>query len=278
MRSVINLYLTWNCNFYCGHCIHECGPTQRESNMSWTQLNYASDFAEWLFEHKSPLHVLGLTGGEPTLHPYFWSHVMPIATKIRQIHSLENVELHTNASIPVPEQYKTMYSKFFSKIYVGHDPMHRSFKKLDELYLQDYTEISKELVLRQNRYIFPNNTETMIVRNRGRAAELVKSGKYEVVPVTGYPKPDCIRGKGSFDSLNFQFTPDHINHCGEKSHPLPNPEKPEGQFHPYGMDFDILAYAALDYELKYCGDNCSQPCNAHFIRKTLYNTPYMVSI
>lgn len=262
IRAVINFYLTWKCNFFCDHCIHECGP--QGNHMTQAQLDYAFRFISWLREQNIPICVFGTTGGEPTLHPQFWDEYMPRLGGACRMHQPTANEIHTNASIPISEENRKKYTKFFSQVYVGHDPCHRKFAQLNELHLQHYTDISYALMLRQNSYPIGPCHNAMFLRLKGRAAESIKNGKLMLLPVQDHPRKDCMWEKSAADSLCFSFTPDHINHCGEKSHPLANPTKPEGGFHPYDMDFDKLVHAALDYRIKYCKENCSQLCMAGY--------------
>lgn len=259
MRAVINLYLTWKCNFFCDHCVHECGP--QGNHMTPEQVDYAFQFMEWLRSRNIPIAIIGLTGGEPTLFPDFWEKLMPRVVATRQAHRLDQVELHTNASNSIPQQYKRGYSKFFSHIYVGHDICHQRFMPLKDLALQDYTEVSVDLHLRQNKYYIPSTgQEAIFVRLKGRAAQRVAEGKMSLQFWPNSGQLDCMWVKYSAsDCLNINFTPDHVNHCGEKSHETPS-EKPHGQFHAYGMDFNELWHKALDYRTNHCGPNCSQPC------------------
>lgn len=281
MKCVVNLYLTWNCNFYCDHCIHECGPGGK--HMTDEQLNYAVEFVRWAQKNNIPLHVLGLTGGEPTSHPKFWSDVIPKVINLKVEHKVPCVELHTNASIPVPEPYKAGCARLFDRIIVGHDMFHRQFKPLSELYLQDYTDIGVEVCLRQVKSIYCNECISP-VRLKGRAAALPTSDKYELqtfipgaFPIGDkYPQQQCSIYGPKVDYLLVAFTPDHINFCGEKSHPL-NTGIDEGQFHKYGMPYDEILNNSLKYAMFHSRANCSQKCMVNFIRKKKVFTPLTVN-
>ena len=270
MKATINFYLTWNCNFSCAHCVHECGPSG--NHMTMEQLNYGIKFIHWLYQHHVPVCVLGTTGGEATLHPKFWTDYMPQLEGLKsRLDATIPFELHTNASTPIGDEERMKYHKFFSTIFVGHDMCHRQFASLDKLNLQHYTDIGNLVHLRQNDYIIGGLHHTIYIRTKGRAAESLKNGRLFQLPVKEHPKPGCswYDGKGADNTLNFVFTPDHINHCGEKSHPLPPLTNgqgtiDEGQFHPYDMDFDKLFHAALDYGVKYSGPHCSQKCMVTF--------------
>ena len=270
MRATVNFYLTWKCNFTCAHCIHECGP--QGEHMTTEQISYGMSFIRWLQEKNIEVAVIGTTGGEATLHPDFWTDYMPSLAALRHRYGWNMFELHTNASQPVPPERKTEYPKFFSTVIVGHDMCHRSFVPLNKLYLQDYTDIGNQLILRQNDYIV-NGDHTIYVRAKGRAQESITNGKFEVLPVQGHPKMACVwhNPQQSPDCLHFVFTPDHLNHCGEKSHPLPplphgQGKIDEGQFYEYGIDFDTFLHSALDYTANHAGERCSQKCMSSFCR------------
>jgi hypothetical protein len=276
MRATINFYLTWKCNFTCAHCIHECGP--QGNHMTESQIDYAFDFVRWLMDQNVGIAVVGTTGGEATLHPLFWTGYMPRLAALKNLLKAEIFELHSNASVPVPEIMKQAYPRFFNTLFIGHDMCHRMFKPLNELYIQDYSEVVNNICLRQNDYIV-GGMHTIFIRAKGRAHESLMNGTFEMLPVQGHPKMNCSwhDEQRGMDCLHFTFTPDHINHCGEKSHPLPplpnNQGKiDEGQFWEYGMDFNKLMHAALDYNTKYSGPNCSQKCMTSFCRKTIKPT------
>jgi hypothetical protein len=270
MKATINFYLTWKCNFTCAHCVHECGPSG--NHMTLEQVQYGFRFMNWLYQHRVPVCVIGTTGGEATLHPQFWTDYIPqlASFKTGVDHSIL-LELHTNASNPIGDEERIKYHKFFNTIFVGHDMCHRQFAPLDKLNLQHYTDITDMLHIRQNEYLIGGIHRSLYIRTKGRAAESLANGRLAQIPVQEHPKMGCswYDGKRGIDSLNFTFTPDHINHCGEKSHPLPplpnnQGRIDEGQFHPYTMDFDKLFHAALDYGTKYSGPNCSQKCMLSF--------------
>lgn len=268
MRATINFYLTWKCNFTCAHCIHECGP--QGNHMTLEQMEYGIDFAKWLLKQNVAIDVVGTTGGEATLHPQFWTDYMPRMVAFRMIDPLIPFELHTNASIPLEASEISKYPKFFSTVFVGHDMCHRQFAPMEKLHLQDYTDIGELVHLRQNDCVY-GGTHTVYVRLKGRAAESLEKGRFIQLNVKEHPKLGCswhMKQRGS-DCLYFTFTPDHINHCGEKSHPLPplplnQGNIDEGQFHSYGMEYNKLLHAALDYGTKYSGKNCSQKCMVSF--------------
>lgn len=266
MRAVINFYLTWKCNFYCAHCIHECGPAV-ERHMTTEQFNYGFNLIKWLSENEIKTCVIGTTGGEPTIHPTFWTEYMPQLAHARQSNNIEYFELHSNASIPIPEVHRKGFHRFFHKTYVGHDPFHRQYKKLNELYLQDHSEISQEVVIRYCNYYLGGYQDASYVRRKGRALESINNGRFIEHRVQNCPATDCSWVKyPPTDTVHFCFTPDHVNHCGEKSHIYSDADKTSsGQFHPYGMDYNKLLHSAFDYNLKFAKEKCSQKCMATWV-------------
>ena len=251
--------------------------------MTLEQIEYGFRFIQWLLERKVGVAVIGTTGGEPTLHPSFWSEYMPRLNALKASLNNGNIfELHTNGSSEIHPAYKVAYAKFFRTSFVGHDMCHRMFAPLSDLELQDLSDITENLTLNQNEYFLrkvengvTSMEQAIFVRKKGRAAESIANGRLEAIAVQGHPKLACTwhEEQRSGDCLHFAFTPDHINHCGEKSHPLPplpdGSKIDEGQFHPYTMDFDKLFHAGLDYTTKYSGENCSQKCMSYFCKKAV---------
>lgn len=267
MKAVINFYLTWKCNFSCDHCIHECGPSG--NHMTLEQMEYGFNLIKWLYEHDVPVVVIGTTGGEATLHPQFWTEYAPRLLALKKSNNI-SLELHTNATSSIGETEKILYNKLFNTIFVGHDMCHRQFAPLNALQLQDYTDIGASINLHQNDYIIGAMHHTIYLRFKGRTVQSLTNGRLHQLSVNGYPKLGCTwDGKQiESDCLHFVFTPDYVNHCGEKRRPLPPlPDQSkidEGQFHSYGMDYEKLFHAASEYGIKYSGKNCSQKCMANF--------------
>lgn len=256
--------------------------------MTLEQMEYGFDFVRWLIAHNIGIAVVGTTGGEPTLHPMFWTEYMPRLRMLRtEMKDADIFEIHTNGSSSIHPLHKQKYRKFFRAAMVGHDMCHRMFASLSELNLQDLTDIAHNVTIRQNEYFLERQNPdslhvsgpTMLLREKGRAAESCRNGFFEKLVVTGYPKLTCSwhEEQRAGDCLHFTFTPDHVNHCGEKSHPLPplphdQGKIDEGQFWEYGMDFNKLMHAALDYTTKYSGVNCSQKCHSYFCQRAVKPT------
>jgi hypothetical protein len=231
--------------------------------MTLEQLDKAEDFIRWAKGKGHDVVVLGITGGEPTLHPHFWNVVMPRMMKLREDKIVSNFELHTNASVPVPREYFLTYNKFFNRAMVGHDPFHRRFKQLNQLYLDDYTSITNELVLRRNEWkctdVNGNSKLLNLLRRKGRAAESLSKGILFDAPLQNRFELDCACSKYAMESPAADFTPWHINHCGEHSHPQPG-ETNHGQFLPYDTPNNDILISAVNYITNHSGVNCTQPC------------------
>ena len=66
--------LTKFCNLFCRHCLNDSGPKKHESL-------YFPDMKRWLDEMKSMgVFEIGISGGEPTLHPKFFEIINLIRT------------------------------------------------------------------------------------------------------------------------------------------------------------------------------------------------------
>lgn len=241
--------------------------------MTRAEIDYGLGFIQWLAQRNSSPAVIGLTGGEPSLHPDFWTYLLPRLTAVRQQYQQCGIEVHTNASRPIsPEKIKAFH-KFFANCYVGHDMFHREFRPLNKLFLEHWAEVSHGgVTLRSNNWLLRSNGGPMpdqyaaSVRIKGRAEGLLKHDKYYEIPgVTGYPRHECSWGKGDYTIVN--FTPGGlINHCGEKSHPLADGSDASDWSH-YTDTYDQVLNKAWDYQLRLCNKNCSQKCLVTCIAK-----------
>lgn len=283
MRIVVNFYLTWQCNFRCAHCIHECGPKVKD-HMTKEQIDTAVQFLHWCKSKSHTMTVVGLTGGEPTTHPGFWDYVMPHLKKYKDQTQFDSFELHTNASRPIPEEYLGPYNKFFTNVFVGHDPFHRQFRKLNELFIDQYSELTRSISLRKNNYYLVHPDPTIgpewvsTLRDKGRAAESLRNGAIHPVHVQNQGQLDCVWRVYGNDNIHVSFTPWHINHCGERSHPqLNETEENSGQFHPYNMTFDEILSSAVKYATNYCAEGCRQQCRKAYGKLIPVDEPVKVN-
>jgi len=265
MKISANFYLTWQCNFRCAHCIHDAGPYGK--HMTKEEIDFGMKFIEWLQTQNSMPAVIGLTGGEPTLHPQLWTDVLPHIERLKDQYKGLNIELHTNASRPIPLEKRFKYSKFFNTIYVGHDMFHREFRKLNELFIDDYTDLGVNVIIRNNKWLLKgDNTQLFgaLVRTKGRGLNTIKSDKYYEVHTANTPRQECSWHQNECTIVN--FTPGLINHCGEKSHPLEDGSD-KSDFSSYTDSFHTILRNAVEYQFTKCGKNCSQKCLVSFVAK-----------
>jgi hypothetical protein len=235
--------------------------------MTKEEIEFGMSFVRWLKTQNSLPAVIGLTGGEPMLHPKLWTDVMPSLESLKAQYNGLGVELHTNGSRPVPLAKRVQYHKFFSNIFVGHDMFHREFREINQLFLDDYTDLGS-ITLRSNKWLLIKGDTKIFsstVRTKGRGINTLKGDKYHEVFATGYPRKECFREQGDYTSVN--FTPGLINHCGEKSKPLADGSDIT-DFSAYTDTFSAILRNAVDNQLVKCGANCSQKCMVSVISKT----------
>lgn len=239
--------------------------------MTRAEIDKGLDFIRWLATRNSSPAVIGLTGGEPTLHPDFWTYLLPQLADIKKQYQQCGIEIHTNASRPIKPENIAKFHKFFSSCFVGHDMFHREFRPLSKLFLEHYAEVCHGgVTLRSNNWILRNNVlagqdvYAASVRIKGRAEGLLKHEKYAELLVQGYPRHECTWHSGDYTVVN--FTPQYINHCGEKSHPLPDGSDMH-TFSQYADTNDQVLTRAVEYQTKHCFKNCSQKCMVSCITK-----------
>jgi hypothetical protein len=255
MNLNFNIYYTWQCNFRCAHCLHSCDMSGK--HMSKEVFKRAYDFLKWAVNNPSlDVRVVGITGGEPTLHPDFWVDMMPMIREIKTDRKDIPFELHTNGSIPIPkEQLEEKHSKIFNTIFIGRDIFHDKFKKTNELALDDYCFIGKTVNLTKNAYYVGNfNKIFSFIRRKGRADE--------IIPKIKTPnKLICSSHENlGYRSLGVDFTPDYIIFCGE--HPTKT-TIPDGKI---ALSYDSnptneeIVQKAFTYNQLYSGRRCLNPC------------------
>jgi len=229
--------------------------------MTKDEIAYGMKFIKWLKTQNSAPSVIGLSGGEPTLNPYLWTDVVPSLEEIKMLFTGVNVEIHTNGSRPVPEAMQKKYHKFFWNAIIGHDMFHRQFRKINQLFLNDYSEIASSVILRSNKAMlrgYGAEFPIVVVNMKGRGADILKNDKYQEVYVKGFPHTLCQwHQSGEITVVN--FLPGLIGHCGEKSHPLPDGSDKDN-FSYYNDSFETVLKNALQYQLTQCNTNCSQKC------------------
>jgi hypothetical protein len=238
--------------------------------MSKEQIEFGMEFISRLATRNARPVVIGLTGGEPTIHPLFWSFVMPQIAIIRKQYPELFIELHTNGSQPVDKREIFNFNKFFSNVVIGHDIFHRQFRALKDLFLEDYAELSYGVAIKSNSWLITRPTYTAVcaplIRSKGRGANLNKHPSYQQECVDGYPKHMCSLYANPPDGLIVNFTPTLINHCGEKSRPLAD-NSDITDFSNYTDDVDTILANAHRYHLARSNKNCSQKCMCSFVTK-----------
>jgi hypothetical protein len=254
-----------------------CDPYGK--HMTKEEIEFGLTFLRNLVNQNSEPVVIGLTGGEPTLHPLFWSFVIPRLEEIKKQYPKIEIELHTNGSRPVEKSNIYKHHKIFGAVFIGHDMFHRQVRSVSQLFLSDYAELCKNgVTLRSNNWILKGyglEFPIAVVRGKGRGADLVKNNLiFQEVSVFGYPKLDCSRVSQDYILVN--FTPGIINHCGEASHPLEDGSD-INNFSQYGDKFNSILEKAIHHALYRVGNNCSQKCMISCVAKrTDYKVPVLV--
>jgi MoaA/NifB/PqqE/SkfB family radical SAM enzyme len=78
--TYVHLLLTEQCNFYCEHCMYDCGPNKPSDYMSDDVLYKVKQQVDFLTKFKIPV-VLNLIGGEPTLNFDKFEHIFKETSK-----------------------------------------------------------------------------------------------------------------------------------------------------------------------------------------------------
>jgi hypothetical protein len=226
--------------------------------MSEENLKKTFDIIRWIMEKDSlNITILGITGGEPTLHPKFWSDVMPTLIDLQKKNPKIPIELHSNASIPIPKEYfQKRYNKIFSKIYVGRDIFHEQFKKTNQLYLDDYEFFAGEVSLRKNAYITGPNEMHSLIRQKGRGADI------KITQRAPRRECQCYQTPG-YCTLLTHFTPNYIGFCGEKAAKsvVIDDKNAVG----YDTPYETIIHKSFDYQQLYSGARCQHPCIADWV-------------
>jgi hypothetical protein len=235
--------------------------------MSLDNLDRVFSFLGWVSTNPAlTLSILGITGGEPTLHPEFWNVLMP---RLKNFNENRNpkipIELHTNGSIPVSKNmFIPMYNKFFSNIYVGRDIFHDKFKKLNELCLSDYEFFTPILNVRKNEYItMDGNNMGSAIRWKGRAQNISSTNLSSTHGCLSTRECQGYMGR-TYSSLNVAFTPTHITFCGELPAKSPIDGKGIIGYDPNLTNEEIIQKAFL-YNQLYSGVRCLNQCMKDFV-------------
>jgi hypothetical protein len=203
--------------------------------------------------------VLGITGGEPTLHPEFWSLVIPTFSSFSKAYPKVPIELHANASVPVPkEEMKMLYGKLFSKMYVGRDIFHDQFRKPEQLFLNEYEFFTRELSLRKNAYLCGNNKMHSLIKQKGRGADI------KIYPERSRRRECACYANMEHATLSAAFTPTHICFCGERAAKSIVIDDKIAMGYNYTRGEEVIE-KAFNYNQLYSGKRCDQPCMADLV-------------
>ena len=228
--------------------------------MSHNNLVKSLQTIEWMINNPAlNLTVLGITGGEPTLHPEFWDLVIPTLANFRKAYPKVPIELHANASVLIPrDEFKLQYSKLFSKMYIGRDIFHDQFRKPEQLFLSDYEYFVNEIALRKNAYPVNDGRMYSLIKQKGRGADIKispdRSRRLECA---------CYTNSGHYALLT-AFTPTHICFCGERAAKSVVIDNKVAMGYDYTRGEEVIE-KAFYYNQLYSGKNCDQPCMADLV-------------
>jgi hypothetical protein len=241
-RFAVNLYLTYHCNFRCAHCCHDAGPKNNQF-MTSTQFEWVMRF---LFRARAMGHqirVIGLSGGEPMLHPDFYS----ISKTLRYWFSAIPLELHTNGSIKF-EPPDFFPEKCFSLIRISTDQFHQRFRK--------FSTLETESLLSATSNLHVSNAGEFI-RDKGRASYLGQPGSIQCNYV-------------SMPHRVINFTPTGIRFCMDCSRPEDNPAN-FVSYEEYIREPLNLLDKCEWHAILNTGPNCASPCRFIDMRKESFH-------
>ncbi len=99
----IELEVTLRCNAACPHCSRHCNRlSQPDTDMSLDQINR---FAKEVRDVGTPLNILSVMGGEPTLHPQI-NEIMEILEQLKQDNLIKTFNYVSNGILPPPKAIK----------------------------------------------------------------------------------------------------------------------------------------------------------------------------
>lgn len=249
----VNFYLTWKCNLQCKHCQYKCHPNETKE-MTDEQIEYALGIIRKINKSTtSRIVVIGLTGGEPMLHPRFWSLVNALYT-IKQACNSFPLELHTNGTQPIDKDMITAFPFAFDTTFIGCDAYHEEAGQ--KINAQELSKISRAVVLR--RTMIPPNISSSWVRMMGRAKE-----NFENQISSKEPCKDCTTAKAEYTHLQLSFTPDTIKFCGEigRDEYLPHNNEEYKIVNEITDDYmKSLIMKSLYYSIYCTGPQCLTPC------------------
>ncbi len=246
MNISANFYLTKECNFKCEHCMHNCGP-QAKGFMTNKQIIFAVNLLRKIVRVGHKISVVGLTGGEPMLHPTFSALVKSFKTP-----GAPPIELHTNGSItgkfPSDLQFSIM------NVFVPIDPFHDKFRKNGNDV--EFRELSK---------LGPVTISTATaIKKKGRAKEFIEENNRK------YFYDWCIWKHIAKDPKNiasFNFGYDGIRFCGESWNKEKNPKNFAEYDEAYLENPDLIVEKSNEYINKFSYTNCAHRCKLYSINR-----------
>lgn len=236
MNVVLNFYLSRECNFFCDHCMHDCGPNFGNF-MNNDQIEFAKNLIMNISSSEHHISVIGFTGGEPLMHPQIFD-------LFRFFYSRFPLELHTNGSDPygILDSVPFDLNHSLYRIFVPIDPYHDVFRKKEDILFRKLSVLGPVLI-RKNE----------IIKNKGRASKLIEKENFEKL------NSWCVIKK--FHGCAFlNFGHDGIRFCGESWDKKLNPKN----FVDYDEKFisspQKLIDLSMEYKNKFSDKNCSHRC------------------
>lgn len=254
----INLYLTNYCNLECAHCMHSSNKDNKLTHLVDNEIDYIFQFLNKLIERKTEIGVIGLTGGEPMCHPNFYDILYFLKCLIKENQNRINlpIELHTNGTIEFKEIEE--FYKFFYRIYIGHDIFHDKFRRINETYIDNLSNVGQQIIIKKPTFFdVMNKEEYIFVRNKGRAKSYFDSSEFK-------RENECVFNKASVVPLNglgnICFAHDHIRFCSENSEDFENKKCFTKYYKSYLKTPEKLVEKSLKYLLLHSRENCKSKC------------------
>jgi len=210
--------------------------------MTLEEIGFASKIIMGLVKTKNfQLTNVGLTGGEPTLHPMFYEIVR----------GLEAVKLHlfTNGSVKLDPD-KLSSEKPFHSIKITTERNHLNQKPLKKLELTNLMQFTPQLELYRQKW--------GAIRDKGRGTQLVKEGGYKKVEHTACLYETFAQ---THDAISLNFAPGHIRFCSENS--VENLDGPNFTTYDekYLKDPTLLVSEWWAFRAMHAGERCANHCN-----------------
>jgi hypothetical protein len=252
LRVVLNFYLTWKCNLQCDHCQYHCHPNETKQ-MTDEQIQYGLNVVNTIMQSQAnQIVVIGLTGGEPMLHPRFWYVAEALNSMRQRYKSSFPLELHTNGTQPISEETISQHPHIFDTAFIGCDAYHDAQKQ--NLKWQSLSKVARQIILR--RSMIQSDINTSWVRLIGRGKEKFENQSQEI------PSRHCMLAPTETQA-DVCFTPDCIKFCGEIGRGEYMPHNTAKYMDPDSVNetsLKILLMKALEYSIYHTGSMCSTPC------------------